>query len=64
MAPAPAGRGSRAPIDGNFFLLQMFWLHYVMTGAPTLYEGNKANLKLLLEFEALYNPDDQVRLRR
>lgn len=55
MAPAPTGRGSRAPTDGNYFLLQMFWLHYVMTGAPTLYEAHKSDLKTLLEFSALYN---------
>lgn len=55
MAPAPTGRGSRAPTDGNYFLLQMFWLHYVMTGSPSLYVTNKVALKQLLEFAALYN---------
>ena len=41
--------GSRAPVDGNFFLLQMFWLHYVATGSASLYSAHKTALRGLLE---------------
>lgn len=48
--------GSRAPVDGNFFLLQMFWLHYVQTGSASLYSAHAAALKNLFENGVVYNP--------
>lgn len=54
--PGPSGTwGSRAPIDGNFFLLQFFWLHYVMTGSASLYSANSTDLLALIETGVSYN---------
>lgn len=52
--PAP-GWGARAPVDGNFFLLQMFWCHYVSTGSASLYAANSAALKGLVETGVVYD---------
>lgn len=54
--PGPSGTwGARAPIDGNFFLMQFFWLHYVMTGAATIYAAHSADLLGLIETGVSYN---------
>lgn len=41
--------GARAPVDGNMYLLQMCWLHYIKTGKPTLYNTHKQQVINLLE---------------
>lgn len=41
--------GARAPIDGNTYLLQMCWLHYIKTGNTTLYNTHKQDVINLLE---------------
>lgn len=48
--------GSRAPIDGNIFVMQMAWLHYQSTGNASLYNSNKTALKNLIELGVSYNP--------
>ena len=47
--------GSRAPVDGNTYLLQMFWLHFVKTGSAALYNTHKVALKGLIETGIPYN---------
>jgi len=47
--------GARAPIDGNFFLIQMFWLAYVAGGQASAYLTNRVNLKTLLEAGVVYD---------
>lgn len=57
--------GSREPTDGNTFLLQLAWLHYVKTNDTFLYDTYKDELQLLLngipvnEHECVYvDPDN------
>lgn len=51
--------GARAPIDGNFYLLQIFWLHFVMTGSASLYSAHATALKGLIESGVNYNVTTQ-----
>jgi len=51
--------GSRAPVDGNFFLIQMWWLAYVSGGSTAAsaatYSTNKVALKGLVETGVTYD---------
>ncbi|MNR93456.1 hypothetical protein D3C72_245130 [compost metagenome] len=48
--------GSRAPVDGNAFLVDIAWQHYRKTGIPFIFESHKDFLKDLLELGIPYNP--------
>lgn len=48
--------GSRAPVDGNTFLVDIAWSHYKKTGSTSLYTDNKTLIKNLLNKGIPYNP--------
>ncbi len=52
--------GARAPIDGNTYLLQLCWLHYRLTGSPSLFSTYKQDVINLLEVGVTLNVDGVV----